>query len=226
MKYSLLREDVFKIGVASSTSPTGPFSPQPEAIRGSYSIDPCSFTDPKSGRSFLYFGGLWGGQLGAWEGGTFDRSKDRPYEPTEGVALNPRVAMLTEDMLEFDEPVRDAVLLDRQGQPIQASDHSKRFFEGIWVWEKEGVYYCFYSTGDTHLIVYAKGSSPYGPFTYQGVVLSPPLGWTSHMSVVTHEGKDWLFYHDCSLSKGVDHLRSVKCQEIKWEAGKILPMDP
>jgi len=38
-------DGVFKIGVAISDSPTGPFKPQPNAIKKSLSIDPAVFKD-------------------------------------------------------------------------------------------------------------------------------------------------------------------------------------
>src|SRR6187551_543986 len=39
------KKDVFKIGVATSKSPAGPFAPEKEPIKGSYSIDPSVFKD-------------------------------------------------------------------------------------------------------------------------------------------------------------------------------------
>ncbi len=54
--------DVFHIGVAVSNMPEGPFLPEAYPMRGSYSIDPCVF-DNGNGEYFMYFGGLWGGQL-------------------------------------------------------------------------------------------------------------------------------------------------------------------
>ena len=36
---------VFHLGIAVSDRPEGPFIPQPHPIRGSFSIDPCVFTD-------------------------------------------------------------------------------------------------------------------------------------------------------------------------------------
>ncbi len=53
---------VFHLGVAVADSPEGPFTPQPSPIRGSFSIDPCAFKDD-DGQVYVYFGGLWGGQL-------------------------------------------------------------------------------------------------------------------------------------------------------------------
>jgi hypothetical protein len=79
-----------------------------------------------------------------------------------------------------------------------------------------GKYYFSYSTGDTHFICYAIGDNPYGPFTYQGRILNPVIGWTSHHSICEVEGKWYLFYHDSSLSKGVTHLRSIKVTEITY----------
>ena len=90
----------------------------------------------------------------------------------------------------------------------------------------EGTYYLSYSTGDTHLIVYATGDNPYGPFTYLGVVLTPVLGWTTHHSIVEFKGKWYLFYHDSSLSGGKTHLRSIKVAELRYrEDGSIVPVD-
>ena len=41
-------------------------------------------------------------------------------------------------------------------------------------------------------------------------------------SFVEFEGRWYLFYHDASLSGGVDHLRSVKVKEIAYDdAGRI-----
>ena len=51
----------FRIGVATSPSPAGPFKPEPNPIEGSFSIDPCVFIDD-DGAAYMYFGGLKGGQ--------------------------------------------------------------------------------------------------------------------------------------------------------------------
>ena len=54
--------DIFRLGVAVSDTPYGPFVPEPDPIRGSYSIDPAVFKDD-DGQVYVYFGGLMGGQL-------------------------------------------------------------------------------------------------------------------------------------------------------------------
>ena len=70
-------EDIFRIGAAVSDSPAGPFKAEKEPIPGSFSIDPCSFVDD-DGRAFLYFGGIWGGQLQNWRKGSFDPKGQEP----------------------------------------------------------------------------------------------------------------------------------------------------
>ncbi|KAF7159259.1 hypothetical protein CNMCM6106_006394 [Aspergillus hiratsukae] len=59
------QQGIFRIGVAVSDKPEGPFVPRPQPITGSYSIDPAVFVD-EDGSAYLYFGGLWGGQLQCW----------------------------------------------------------------------------------------------------------------------------------------------------------------
>jgi beta-xylosidase len=213
------KSGIFRIGVAISSQPEGPFTPEPTPIPGSYSIDPAIFVDDdKDASAYLYFGGLWGGQLQCWSSGTFDSSLSGPQEPTSGDALFPRFAKMNPDMLTFTEKgAQELTLLDESGKPIVASDHEKRFFEAPWLHKHAGKYYFSYSTGDTHLIAYAIGTSPEGPYTYKGTLLPPVVGWTTHHSIVAFEGRHWLFYHDCTLSGGVDHLRCVKVREIEYD---------
>tara|TARA_B100001094_G_scaffold99539_1_gene95757 strand:+ start:312 stop:1343 length:1032 start_codon:yes stop_codon:yes gene_type:complete len=223
-------EGIFRIGVAISDSPTGPFKAEPKAIKGSFSIDPAVFKDD-DGAYYMYFGGLWGGQLQRWRTGVFNA--DQPESPTaflpadDEPALLPLVAKMTDDLLEFDETPKALEILDKNGNLLLSGDNDRRFFEAAWLHKHNGKYYLSYSTGDTHFICYAIGNSPYGPFTYTGRILNPVVGWTSHHSVCEIEGKTYLFYHDSSLSKGVTHLRSIKVAEIEYrEDGSIVTLDP
>ncbi len=206
--------DVFHLGVAVADSPEGPFVPQADPIRGSYSIDPCVFKDD-DGEVYLYFGGLWGGQL--------QRYKDNKALGTEVLpqgeepALPSRVVRMTDDVLQFAEAPRPVVIVDGQGEPLKADD-PHRFFEASWMHKWNGKYYFSYSTGDSHLLCYAVGDNPYGPFTYKGVILEPVEGWTTHHSIVVIDGHWYLFHHDCVPSKGVTHLRSVKVLELEVDA--------
>ena len=223
-------EGIFRIGVAISDSPTGPFKAEPKAIEGSFSIDPAVFKDD-DGAYYMYFGGLWGGQLQRWRTGVFNA--DQPESPTaflpadDEPALLPLVAKMTEDLLAFDETPKALEILDENGDLLLSGDNDRRFFEAAWLHKHNGKYYFSYSTGDTHFICYAIGDSPYGPFIYTGRILNPVVGWTSHHSVCEVEGKTYLFYHDSSLSKGITHLRSVKVAELKYrQDGTIITLNP
>ncbi len=119
------------------------------------------------------------------------------------------------------------MILDADGQPLRAGDHDRRYFEGPWMHKHGGRYYLSYSTGDTHYICYAIGDSPYGPFTYQGRILEPVVGWTTHHSIVEFQGQWWLYYHDSLMSGGVTHLRSMKVAELHHDAeGRIATIHP
>ncbi len=210
------REGLFRIGVATSESPAGPFTAEPDFIAGSFSIDPCVFIDD-DGQAYLYFGGLWGGQLERWTAGTYNADGKEPANADP--ALGPRIAKLSADMLSFDGPVGEILIVDSSGDPLLAGDHERRFFEGAWVHRYNGVYYLSYSTGDTHFLVYATGDSPTGPFVYRGRILEPVLGWTTHHSIVEFQGQWYLFYHDATLSQGVSHKRNIKVAGLTYDAG-------
>lgn len=209
------KKDIFRIGVATSRSPAGPFKAEENPIAGSLSIDPCVFKDA-DGTYYMYFGGIWGGQLQRWRMGSYDPQGREPGD--DEPALGPRAARLSKDLLHFDEKVRELKILDRDGKALLTKDHDRRFFEAPWMYRYNNKYYFTYSTGDTHLIVYAIGDNPYGPFTYQGVILKPVVGWTNHHSIVEFRGHWYLFYHDSELSKGQTHLRSAKVTELTHRA--------
>ena len=221
---------IFRIGVSISDSPEGPFKPQPQAIKKSFSIDPAIFkADDES--YYVYFGGIWGGQLQRWRTGKFNAAESESpvaHLPEDNEpALCAKVAKLADDLLEFSEDAKDVVIVDENGKPLLQGDIERRFFEASWMHKYNGKYYFSYSTGDTHFICYAIGDNPYGPFTYAGRVLEPVVGWTSHHSIVEFRDDWYLFYHDSSLSKGITHLRSIKVTKIEYdENGFIKTINP
>ena len=209
--------DIVRIGVAIADCPEGPFIPQPDPIRGSYSMDICVLKD---GEDYLmYFGGLWGGQLQRYKD---NKALESAYLPEgEEPALPSRVVKLTDDMLQWAEEPKPVYVVDEEGNPLKAND-PHRFFEASWVHKHNGKYYFSYSTGDSHLLCYAIGDNPYGPFTYKGVILTPVVGWTTHHSILEYKGKTYLFHHDSVPSGGKSWLRSLKVCELTYnEDGTI-----
>ena len=217
------KEGNFRLGVAESDSPVGPFTPDDNYIPGSYSIDPAVMVE--GDEAYIYYGGLWGGQLEKWQTGEFVPDAVGPSgdEP----ALGPMFAVLSEDMKSFKSTPQMLRILDENGEPIKAGDEERRYFEAPWLHKYNGKYYLSYSTGTTHYIVYATSDSPVGPFTYGGRIMEPVIGWTTHHSIVEIGGKWYLFYHDCEMSGGINHRRTVKFTELKYnEDGRIVTIQP
>lgn len=213
------KNDVFHIGVAISDRPEGPFVPQSDPIKGSYSIDP-AVLDDGNGNYYLYFGGLWGGQLQRYRNNKALESAAFPVDSEP--AIPSRVVKISDNMLEFAEEPKAVIVLGEDGKPLTAGDSERRFFEASWMHKYNGKYYFSYSTGDTHKLCYAIGDNPYGPFTYQGVILTPVVGWTTHHSIVEFKGKWYLFFHDCVPSHGKTWLRSLKVVELEYDSnGRI-----
>ena len=214
--------DIFRIGVATSDKPEGPFKPLDAPMKGSFSIDPCIFEE--DGAYYMYFGGLWGGQLQRYRDG---KAIECGAEPAaDEPALPARVARLSDSMLEFAEASKPVVILDENGDPLTAGDHDRRFFEASWMHKYQGTYYFSYSTGNTHKLCYATGDNPYGPFTFQGEILTPVVGWTTHHSIIEFKGKWYLFFHDSVPSGGKTWLRSMKVIELEYDSkGQIKTLE-
>jgi arabinoxylan arabinofuranohydrolase len=134
------------IGVASSTSPTGPFT----AATGSTLInastpgasgpnmwlfDPAVFLDD-DGQAYLYFGG----------------NGDN----------NARVIKLNSDMISVSGPALAMTV--------------PYFFEASWMHKRDGVYYFSYSTNPANglRIDYLTSSSPTAGFVYRGIAAGQP----------------------------------------------------
>ncbi|MCL2108148.1 MAG: glycoside hydrolase family 43 protein [Oscillospiraceae bacterium] len=220
------KDGIFRTGVATSLTPTGPFKAEADYIPGSRSIDPAVLVDD-DGKAYIYLGGLWGGQLERWATGEYNPDAPQDKGTSDEPALGVLIAEMNSDMLTFKEPLVESKLLDENGEPLKKSDTDRRFFEAPWVHKFNGKYYLSYSTGDTHFLCYAESDSPKGPFKYKGRILEPVIGWTTHHSIVEFKGKWYLFYHDSSLSGGATHLRCVMFRELEIaEDGTITCMKP
>jgi hypothetical protein len=214
---------IFRCGVAIADKPEGPFVPQPDPIRGSYSIDYAVLKDD-DGSYYMYFGGIMGGQLQRYNEQN-EAVNDIVFPKPEEPCFSPRIVKMSDDMLQFAEDPRPIRILNPDYTPMKAGD-PHHFFEASWMHKYNGKYYYSWSTGDTHLLCYAIGDNPYGPFIFQGELMTPVLGWTTHHSIVEFNGKWYLFHHDCHPSNGYTPLRSLKVCEIEYdEDGKIKTVD-
>ena len=225
------KDGIFRIGAAVGDKPQGPFKAEPDYIQGSFSIDPAVFVDD-DGRAYMYFGGLWGGQLEKWQTGEFVSGDPKMVPGSDGpqdgeVALGPFVAEMSDDMLSFKTKPQEIKIHDENGKPLTADDKDRWYFEGPWLHKYGGKYYLSYSTGPTHYLCYAESESPTGPFKYKGRLMEPVIGWTTHHSIVEFKNKWYLFYHDSSMSGGKTPLRNVMYTELEIsEDGTIKKIIP
>ncbi|MBS1594764.1 MAG: family 43 glycosylhydrolase [Bacteroidetes bacterium] len=90
------------------------------------------------------------------------------------------IVRLNEDMISFSDTARQ----------VRGVDH---FFEAVWMHKYHGKYYISYSGKGK--ILYGMGDSPYGPFSYKGVVLGKVNSVTNHASITEYKGQWYLFYH-------------------------------
>ncbi len=126
---------VFRIGVATSATATGPFAARPTPITGATaSIPPCSSTT--TGRLTCTLAGSGAGNSSIGRRGSFQ--ENAAAIGGDQAALGPRFAKLGGDMLSFDGPVEELSIVDAAGKPLRASDNQRRFFEGVWLHKYHG----------------------------------------------------------------------------------------
>ena len=217
------KQGMFRIGMALGDNPGGPFKPVQNFIQGTYSIDPCLFPDT-DGSYYLTFGGLQGGQLDKYINNQYGQNNYEPQGNQE--ARMPKIALMKDNLLELAEDPRDLVLTDEYGNKLTGGDGNRRFFEAPWLFKKDDTYYFTYSTGGSHLLVYATSKDVYGPYKYRGVILTPVSGWTTHHSILEFNGQWYLFYHDAERSGGISTRRNIKFTSLEFkENGDIVTIN-
>lgn len=192
------------IGVATSTSPEGPFRDalgHPLVSRDMknvpyLTIDPTVLIDD-DGEAYLYLGN--DDPIAAFVMGG-DPAKARK---------TPRVVKLKPNMVELDGEI-----LDLKG--------INNFFEAPYIHKHNGVYYFSYAgNGPFSTISYATADNPLGPFTMRGDIadrLKTPLSMTNHHSIIERDGQSYFFYHTTDLSNGHSFRRSVAIDKMHYNA--------
>lgn len=184
-------EGEFRIGVATSASPIGPFVPEPEPIQGSFSVDPSVFIDD-DGQAYMYFGGAGdGGQTKPW------------------------VAKMDESMKEFSEDPKALTGIDYWFEACWMNKVEDTYYLSY----STGTFHPDYPNSSA--LAYATSTNPMGPFTYQGIINGYVSGWTNHHSVLEYLGQSYLFYHNADLSGGNTVKRSICADYIHFTEGKL-----
>ena len=101
------------------------------------------------------------------------------------------------------------------------------FHEGSQAFKRNGIYYLTYSDvsrGGCSCIGYSTAPTPFGPFTYRGVIIdnrgSDPCCNNNHGSVVEFGGRWYVFYH--RQSNGVASLRKACVEPIEFDADGLI----
>jgi hypothetical protein len=185
------------IGVAVSSSPTGPFRDalgRPLVANGEF--DPTVFIDD-DGQAYLYWGNphLWFVRLNA-------------------------------DMISFSGgptqiPLTTAGFGTRTGDPNRPT----LFEEGPWVYKRNGLYYnVFAARCCSEFIAYSTAPGPTGPWTFRGTIM-PTQGssFTNHPGVIDFNGSSYFFYHNGALPGGGGFTRSVAIERFTYNANGTFP---
>jgi len=180
----------FAIGVATADSPTGPFTCEPQPIKGVMGIDPCVLID-NDGSAYIYWSGM-------------------------GI----RGARLKANMKEIETATGDgerAGGAQMQGLPDGFKEGPYAFRRGDWYyltfpWVRK--------EGGTETLAYAMSKSPLGPWDFKGIIMAEHANrcWTNHHSIVEYRGEWLLFYHRNDYSPAFDKLRSARIDRLCFNA--------
>ena len=190
-----------QIGVAVSTSPTGPFT---DALgkalisTGSGNIDPTVYIDD-DGQAYLYWG-----------------NPDLYY-----VKLNA-------DMISYSGTPTKVSLTTAGFGTRSNTDRATAYEEGPWFYKRGSLYYIVYpADGTPEKISYTTSSGPLGPWTYRGDIMAKESGsgssFTNHPGVVDFGGNSYFFYHNAALPGGGGYKRSVCIEQFAYNADGTIP---
>ena len=190
------------IGVAVSTSPTGPFADalgKPLIHSGNGDIDPAVFIDD-DGQAYLYWG--------------------NPYL---------KYVKLNEDMISFSGDIV-TVPPSKEGFNVRIKDADKRpsaYEEGPWLYKRNELYYLLYAAGGVpeHL-AYSTAPTATGPWTYRDTIMSVIQkggAFTNHPGLVDYKGRSYMFYHNGTLPGGGGFTRSVCVEDFRYNQDGTIP---
>ena len=183
----------FGIGVAVADSPEGPFTCEPEPIKGISGIDPCVLL-ASDGNAYIF-----------WGAGRCAKLKDNMKE------------------LADDTPKEKVKWGDREFEMYGVNclkGLPSRQAEGPFAFEYNGNYYLTYPyvRENTEVLGYAMSKNPMGPYEYKGLIMAEqPNGcWTNHHSIINYKGQWYLFYHHNYFSPNDDKRRSACIEKLSF----------
>ena len=237
----------FRIGVAVSDSPKGPFldiSDKPLFDPGYPVIDANVYFDP-SGKLYLYYSRCCykhpvKSEIADWA------VKNKKFNEIEeswiyGVELKPDFSgIIGEPVLLLRPPVS---MKDKQAEwesrSVTSGEVNRRWTEGSFTFKHQNTYYMMYSAnhfaGENYAVGYATSKSPLGPFVkaannpvlQKNTASGGEVTGTGHNSVVfTNNGKNmYCVYHGRTKASGKERVVFIDKMEIQKD-GKLVVHGP
>ena len=167
----------FKIGVAVSDSPTGPFEDMMDRpiFDPGYPIIDANIYQDEEGKFYLYYSRACykhpvESEIAEWarEQNLFDEIEESWIY---GVELSPDfMSVVSEPILLLSPPsTMDDEQAEWESRSVTSGEVNRRWTEGSFIFKHSGQYYMMYSAnhfgGEHYAVGYATGPSPLGPFT-------------------------------------------------------------
>jgi len=163
-------ESPWRIGVAVSDHPGGPFVPEPDYIQGTQGTDPAVFIDD-DGQAYLFFG-------------TFRMARLLPNM----LELDPAFPGANDQKNRRVE-IRNAPPVTNFMEGAWMHQHGGRYYYSWKQAETDP------ETGIRYQAHYAVGDRPDGDFEYMGPINRAPRRAQNHHSIVQIGGQWYFFYH-------------------------------
>ncbi|KAF3918179.1 Beta-xylosidase [Dactylellina cionopaga] len=99
------------------------------------------------------------------------------------------------------------------------------FEEGPWAYKRSGKYYMIYAANCcSEDIRYSIGTSPTGPWTYKGIIMSAGgKSFTNHPGIIDYKDNSYFFYHNGALPGGSGYTRSVCVERFVYNSDGSIP---
>jgi beta-xylosidase len=238
----------FKIGVAVSDAPTGPFvdlQNRPLFNPDYPVIDGNILFDEESGRSWLYYSRVCykhpvESEIASWakEKGWFEEIEE---SWVYGVELKPDFSgIIGEPVLLLRPPLSmDNQQAEWESRSVTSREINRRWTEGSFIFQHEDLYYMMYSAnyyaGENYAVGYATSKKPLGPFKKadNNPVLqkNTPSGGevtgTGHNSVLFLDGTNKMYcvYHGRTKASGEQRVVFMDPMRIA-DDGKLIVEGP
>ncbi len=237
----------FRVGVAVSDSPTGPFTDlhNKPVFDPGYPVIDANVLFDKNGRMYLYYSRCCykhpvESEVAAWakQKGWYDTVEE---SWVYGVELKPDFSgVIGEPVLLLRPPVKmDDKQAEWESRSVTSKEVNRRWTEGSVAFKKGDLYYMMYSAnyfgGKNYAVGYATAKSPLGPFTkaannpvlQKNVEQGGVVTGTGHNSITySPDGKEMLcVYHARTLATGDQRVVFIDRMKISKD-GKLTVEGP